>query len=94
MNILSEYVISVEEEKRTRGVKTFIDDFLSSKIRPSFEVNGMISGFTGQGGKTIILAEATVKFSIRLVPDQKPAEIRKIILDFIKIIYQKKLILN
>ena len=84
MNILSEYVISVEEEKKNAGVKNFIDDFLSSKIRPSFEVNGMISGFTGQGGKTIIPAEATVKFSIRLVPDQKPAEIRKIILDFIK----------
>lgn len=82
--ILSEFVASTEEEKKNAGIKKFIGDFLSSKTLPSFEVNGMVSGYTGQGAKTIIPNEATLKFSIRLVPNQKAKEIRKIIEDFIK----------
>ena len=44
----------------------------------------MISGYTGEGSKTIIPAEAMVKFSIRLVPDQNHKKIIKIIEEFIK----------
>lgn len=82
--LLSEYVLSTREEKKNTGVKYFVDNFLSSKIFPSFEVNGINSGYTGQGFKTIIPAEAMIKFSIRLVPDQKPKKIKKITEDFIK----------
>ena len=38
--------------------------------RPTFEVNGMLSGFTGDGAKTVIPAVAMAKVSMRLVPDQ------------------------
>lgn len=48
--------------------------------RPTFEIDGMISGYTGTGMKTIIPASATAKMSIRLVPDQKPNNI----LDLVK----------
>ncbi len=44
-------------------------------IRPTLEVNGLLSGFTGQGIKTVIPAVAMAKLSTRLVPDQDPAEI-------------------
>jgi acetylornithine deacetylase/succinyl-diaminopimelate desuccinylase-like protein len=44
--------------------------------RPSLDVNGMWSGFTGEGPKTVLPARATAKVSLRLVPDQDPAEIR------------------
>ncbi len=54
------------------------------KSMPSFEVNGIKSGYTGDGTKTIIPCEATLKFSIRLVPNQKAKEIKKIVEDFIK----------
>jgi acetylornithine deacetylase/succinyl-diaminopimelate desuccinylase-like protein len=43
--------------------------------RPTFEVNGLLSGFTGDGAKTVIPAVAMAKVSMRLVPDQKPEKI-------------------
>lgn len=43
--------------------------------RPTLDVNGMISGFTGEGAKTVLPAKASAKVSMRLVPDQDPAEI-------------------
>ncbi len=38
---------------------------------PTFEIHGITGGFTGQGAKTVIPAEATAKVSLRLVPNQK-----------------------
>ncbi len=40
--------------------------------RPTFEVNGLLSGFVGEGAKTVIPATAMAKVSMRLVPDQDP----------------------
>lgn len=40
--------------------------------RPTFEVNGLLSGFTAEGAKTVIPAVAMAKVSMRLVPDQDP----------------------
>ncbi len=43
--------------------------------RPTLEVNGMLSGFTGEGAKTVLPAWAMAKISTRLVPDQTPADV-------------------
>ncbi len=46
--------------------------------RPTFEVNGLLSGFTGEGAKTVIPAVAMAKVSMRLVPNQDPETIGKL----------------
>ena len=43
--------------------------------RPTFEVNGLLSGFTGEGAKTVLPAVAMAKVSMRLVPNQTPDKI-------------------
>ena len=43
--------------------------------RPTLEVNGLLSGFTGEGAKTVLPSKAMAKVSMRLVPDQDPDEI-------------------
>jgi len=44
---------------------------------PTFEIHGILGGFTGEGAKTVIPAQATAKVSMRLVPNQKLATVEK-----------------
>jgi acetylornithine deacetylase/succinyl-diaminopimelate desuccinylase-like protein len=46
--------------------------------RPTLDINGMISGFTGKGAKTVLPGVASAKVSMRLVPDQDPDEIAEL----------------
>jgi acetylornithine deacetylase/succinyl-diaminopimelate desuccinylase-like protein len=41
-------------------------------------VNGLLSGYTGEGAKTVLPARAMAKVSCRLVPDQDPAEVERL----------------
>jgi len=52
--------------------------------RPTLDVNGIYSGFTGEGSKTVIPCYAMAKVSMRLVPDQDPEEIRKSLVQYIE----------
>jgi acetylornithine deacetylase/succinyl-diaminopimelate desuccinylase-like protein len=51
--------------------------------RPTFEVNGLLGGFTGEGAKTVIPAVSMAKVSMRLVPDQHPDKIAKLFEDYV-----------
>ena len=52
--------------------------------RPTFEVNGLLSGFTGEGAKTVLPAVAMAKISMRLVPNQDPDKIAQLFEDYVK----------
>ncbi len=52
-------------------------------IRPTLEINGIVGGWTGEGGKTVLPARAMAKVSCRLVPDQDPDEIYDLIAQFV-----------
>jgi len=43
--------------------------------RPTYDLNGLSSGYQGEGAKTVLPARATAKFSFRLVPKQDPRKI-------------------
>ncbi|HYV97363.1 MAG TPA: dipeptidase [Gemmatimonadaceae bacterium] len=47
-------------------------------IRPTCEVNGLLSGYTGEGAKTVLPAVAMAKVSCRLVPQQTPEKIQEL----------------
>lgn len=46
-----------------------------SSIRPTLDVNGIWSGYTGEGAKTVLPSKASAKISMRLVPNQSSAAI-------------------
>jgi acetylornithine deacetylase/succinyl-diaminopimelate desuccinylase-like protein len=52
--------------------------------RPTCEVNGLLSGYTGEGAKTVLPAKAMAKVSCRLVPDQDPAETERLMAEHVR----------
>jgi len=52
-------------------------------IRPSLDVNGIWSGYTGEGAKTVLPSKATAKISMRLVPNQDHHKISKLFEEYL-----------
>jgi acetylornithine deacetylase/succinyl-diaminopimelate desuccinylase-like protein len=52
--------------------------------RPSLDVNGIFSGFIGEGSKTVIPCYAMAKVSTRLVPDQDPEDVHDALVKYIE----------
>ena len=58
--------------------------FEQRAARPTIEINGLTSGYQGEGSKTIVPSWAKAKLTFRLVPNQKPEQIREVILKQLK----------
>lgn len=53
-------------------------------VRPTCDINGIVSGYTGQGPKTIIPSKAMAKITCRLVPNMKPKKVMDALEAFLK----------
>jgi acetylornithine deacetylase/succinyl-diaminopimelate desuccinylase-like protein len=72
---LARIPISDEDWRQITGTKLLYGEKGFSTVerigaRPTLEVNGILSGFTGEGLKAVLPAEAMAKISMRLVPEQ------------------------
>jgi len=54
--------------------------------RPTFEINGLTSGYQGEGSKTIVPSSASAKITMRLVPNQNPKKILRSVARQLKIL--------
>ncbi len=63
------------EEVRGEGGFTTLE---RTGVRPTLDVNGIWGGYTGEGAKTVLPSKASAKISMRLVPNQKSAEITEL----------------
>ncbi|HLV00787.1 MAG TPA: dipeptidase [Acidobacteriota bacterium] len=52
--------------------------------RPTLEINGFLSGFTGEGAKTVLPSKAMAKVSMRLVPDQDPDKVADLFEEYVQ----------
>lgn len=60
-----------------------------ASARPTFEINGLLSGFTGEGAKTVLPAVAMAKVSMRLVPNQAPEKVGELFEAYLKKVMPK-----
>jgi len=78
-----------ENLKKELGIRAFQQELNytpleSMTIRPTFDICGIWGGYTGPGSKTIIPARCSAKISFRLVPNQTPAKVTSLLLDYLK----------
>ena len=58
--------------------------FEAIRFQPTLEFNGIGGGYQGEGTKTVIPSKAFAKISCRLVPNQEPERIKKLVMDTIR----------
>jgi acetylornithine deacetylase/succinyl-diaminopimelate desuccinylase-like protein len=80
---------TVKKFKKDHGFKSIRTEDADDVMKriwamPTFEVHGLVGGYTGPGIKTIIPPRAVAKISCRLVPNQDPKKIMKLVRDFVK----------
>jgi acetylornithine deacetylase/succinyl-diaminopimelate desuccinylase-like protein len=90
---------SESKYKKELGVKELVGEkgyttLERTGIRPTFELNGIWGGYTGEGAKTVLPSKAFAKISMRLVPNQKTDKITKLFIKHFKSIAPKSVKVN
>ena len=66
--------------KQTLGVqhwvhdRNWVDSLMLLESRPTINIEGLVAGYTGPGGKTVLPHKAVAKIDMRLVPDMTAAD--------------------
>ena len=82
MKMIEEYAAKTSEAtmKKTLGVERWVHDagWLQSRMllesQPTINIEGLVGGYTGPGGKTVLPHRAVAKIDMRLVPDMTAAD--------------------
>lgn len=75
---------AAHELKSLRPRRDDLEVLEAIMAEPTFEVHGIVGGYSGPGVKTIVPHRAEAKLSTRLVPDQRPEEVFRLIRAFIR----------
>ncbi len=54
--------------------KNWVDSLIALESRPTINIEGLVAGYTGPGGKTVLPHRAVAKIDMRLVPDMTAAD--------------------
>ncbi|MHA2610620.1 MAG: M20/M25/M40 family metallo-hydrolase [bacterium JZ-2024 1] len=89
LRLLDELPLEEEKMKEIFGVTEFLCGLTGIELKkrlffsPSLNICGIWGGYSGEGGKTVLPAEARCKIDFRLVPDQDPKKIREALREFL-----------
>jgi len=80
--MIREHAAKTSEQtvKQTLGVQhwvhdtNWVDSLLLLESRPTINIEGLVAGYTGPGGKTVLPHKAVAKIDMRLVPDMTAAD--------------------
>lgn len=93
--------VPFDEERYKRAID--VDELFGEKgystlernsCRPSFDVCGIWGGYTGEGAKTVLPSKAYAKLSCRLVPNQDPDKITRLMIDYLHSVAPKYVKVN
>lgn len=87
-DLIAQIPFDVEVYKKSLNIKDVFGEkgystIERTGIRPALDVCGIWGGYTGEGAKTVLPSKAYAKLSARLVPNQTPEKISKIVAEYI-----------
>jgi acetylornithine deacetylase/succinyl-diaminopimelate desuccinylase-like protein len=83
--ILADWDYPEEEVKQLYGIEGFLDGLTGDELKerlifgPTCNVDGFHAGYGGPGSKTVLPSRATAKLDFRLVPDQDPGRVLRLL---------------
>ena len=84
--LMEELPETADEYRRRYGIKNFLHGLtggvelrLAEVYQPTCTICGLTSGYQGPGSKTVLPARASAKVDFRLVPDQTPEEVVRLL---------------
>ena len=65
------------------GDKNYVDAMIALESKPTINIEGLVAGYTGPGGKTVLPHRAVAKIDMRLVPDMTASGTLQLLKDYL-----------